>query len=53
MVLEKQVGPEILLWPFLGNKICHEPDTKVPVPTLVPSDSPFPTPAPLPLLSFA
>ena len=38
MVLEKEVGPEILLWAFWGgNKICHTPDTNVPVPSLVPS----------------
>ena len=33
------LGPEILLWPFLENKMCHMPNTRVPVPVLVPSDA--------------
>lgn len=33
------LGPEILLWPFLENNICHMPNTRVPFPALVPSDA--------------
>lgn len=49
MILKEHVGPDILLWPFLENKICHMPNTSMPVLGLVPSDAPSP---PLPLLCF-
>lgn len=46
MVLEEQAGPEILVWPFLENKVCAMPNTSEPVPGLVPSDpSSFPSSA--------